>query len=99
MFLPIAPPEIEVRTDSTTVGLLDDVTLACVLIRAIPVPDNYTLIHVNTNTTVAVGASPMYTFSPYKKNEIGTYKCETMTIAGYGMANITIKLQGNSTCP
>ena len=89
----IAPPEIEVRTNNTSVGLLDDVTLTCVATRAIPLPDNYTLTHVDTNTTVAVGSSATYTLSPYK-NEIGTFKCETMTIAGYGMNNITIELEG-----
>ena len=89
----IVPPEIEVTTDRTTVGLLDDVTLTCVVNRAVPMPDNYTWIHVDTNTTVAIGSSSTYTlnFVPIK-DEIGGYRCEVITIAGFGMANITIIL-------
>ena len=81
-------------TDRTTVGLLDDVTLTCVVNRAVPMPDNYTWIHVDTNTTlVEETISSTYTFAPFK-DEIGTYRCEVITEAGYGMDTIAIELEG-----
>lgn len=92
----LVPPEIEVRTNRTilTVGLLDELILTCVVTRAIPMPNNYTWIYVDTNTTlVEESNSSTYIYIPYK-DKIGTYRCEAFTIAGLGMATITINLEG-----
>ena len=85
----VVPPEVEVIPN--TFGLLDDVTLTCVVNRAVPMPDNYTWIHVDTDTTLVEETnSSTYTFVPFK-DEIGTYRCEVITEVGYGMDTITFE--------
>ena len=86
------------RTDhATTASILDTVTLTCIAIRAIPMPNEYTWIHVDTNTTLMVGSST-YTFSPLRDEVYGTFRCEVITTAGFGMDDITIKLEGKLPC-
>lgn len=83
-------------TDHLTASILDTVTLTCIATRAIPMPNIYTWIHVDTNTTLVVGASSTYTFTPFKDQMHGTYsyRCEVITVAGSGVATITIELEG-----
>ena len=87
------------RANHTTlaIGVLDKLILTCIVTRAIPMPNNYTWIYADTNTTlVAESNSSTYTYISYK-DEIGTYRCETVTIAGMGVATFTINAESKYT--
>lgn len=84
---------IEVRASRTTVGLLDDLTLNCVVINAVPMPDNYTWVYAENTTLVIESNSSTITISPFKDG-IGTYRCEVFTLAGFDESSITIEVEG-----
>ena len=92
---PLVPPVIEVRASRTTVGLLDDLTLSCVVLNAaVPMPQNYTWVYTDSNTTLAMESnSSTITIAPFKDGA-GTYRCEVFTLAGLGESNITIEVEG-----
>ena len=85
-------PEVEINTTDTLVGIGNDVTITCSVLRGNP--SNY--IHNITNTdTGNTTTGPTRILTDIQMTDIGTYRCDVTNDAGTGTSNtVTIELGG-----
>ncbi len=85
-------PEVDINTTDTLVGIGNDVTITCFVLRGNPSNYIYTITNVNTGSTTT-GSTRILT--DIQIADVGTYRCDVTNDAGTGTSNtVTIELGG-----
>ncbi len=85
-------PEVEITATDTLVGIGNDVTITCFVLRGNPSNYIYTITNVNTSSTTT---GPTRILTDIQMTNVGTYRCDVTNDAGTGTSNaVTIELGG-----
>ncbi len=85
-------PEVEINTTDTLVGIGNDVTITCSVLRGNPSNYIYTITNVNTSNATT---GPTRILTNIQMTNVGTYRCDVTNDAGTGTSNtVTIELGG-----
>ncbi len=85
-------PEVEINTTNTLVGIGNDVTITCFVLRGNPSNYIYNITNVNTSSTTT---GPTRILTDIQMTDVGTYRCDVTNDAGTGASNtVTIELGG-----
>ena len=83
---------MEITVTNTLVGLEDDVTITCSVLRGNP--SNYAYVITNTNTG-STTTGPTLRLNDIVSTDFGTYRCNVTNDAGTGRSDsVTIELGG-----
>ncbi len=83
-------PEVEINTTDTLVGIGNDVTITCFVLRGNPSIYMYTITNVNTGSTTT-GSTLVLT--DIQIADVGTYRCDVTNDAGTGTSNNTVTIE------
>ncbi len=85
-------PEVEINTTDILVGIGNDVTLTCFVLRGNPSNYIYTITNANTSNATT---GPTRILTDIQMTDVGTYHCDVTNDAGTGTSNtVTIELGG-----
>ena len=85
-------PEVEIIATDTVVGIGNNVTITCSVLRGNPFNYMYTITKTETGNTTT---GPTRILTDIQMTDVGTYRCDVTNDAGTGTSNtVTIELGG-----